>query len=239
MYGLEQDKISKLMNSGVSKSVNSGGFLKGLSSALPGIGTAVSLIPSIYKTISGISQVARGKGINPINPGYQVNSGVIDNARILGNRYTNYEMAGYGDAVNNLNTAASASMDMATQGASSSGDIIDAATKINYGTGQNLNDLAVQSAQGKDQALLQSLDAKAAAGQEYQNKNAYDRQLYQGKLNEKAALIQGGNDNIYGGLDQIGSVAGAALNPKASQIDFSKMTPDQIMSLIAGFNKKG
>ncbi len=196
------------------------------------LGTAASLIPAIYKTVSGIGQARRGKNMNPVNPGFQMNSGIIDNARILGDRYSNYQMPGYNQAQNNIQTNFASSFNQGVQGASSGGDVLDLASKLNYGQNQATNQLAVQNAQVKDQALMQSLNANAQAGQQYQDRNAYDRSIYQGQLNEKAALIQGGNENIYGGLDQIGSVAGAMLNPKKAQMDFSQMTPDQINALI-------
>lgn len=182
--------------------------------ASPLLSAGVSLIPSLFKAISGIGQTRRANKINPVNPGYTVNSGVIDNATTLARRAGNYNMPGYGTAVNNIGSSTATAFNRGVEGASSGGDVLDLATKLAYGQQQNLNNLAVQNAQGADQALLQSLNANAAAGQEYVNKNAYDRDMYQQQLREKAALTQSGNENIYGALDQGATIGASLLNPK-------------------------
>lgn len=179
-----------------------------------GIGAGISLIPSIWKGIQGIGQRRKAEKINPVNPGYEMNRGVIDNARVLQQRSDNYLMPGYGQALDNISGTYSNAYNQGVQGASSGGDVLDLAAKLAYGQGQQNNALAVQNAQGADNAQLQSLQANALAGQEYQNKNAYDRAQYEAKLREKAALLEGGSQNLYGALDTGASVAGAYLNPK-------------------------
>lgn len=181
---------------------------------MPLLGAGLSLIPSLYKAIAGGKQVRDAKRMNPTNPGFQMNTGVIDNARILGDRANNYQMAGYGQATNNLNTNTSNALAAGTQAASSGGDVLDLITKLNYNEGQNQNQLAMQNAQGSDNALMQSLQANAAAGEEYQGKNEYERQEYQRKLAEKAALLQGGNENIFGAVNNIATLGTNLLNPK-------------------------
>lgn len=202
-----------------------GGLLKG---GL--VGGAISLIPAAFKFFNGISQRKQANKINPINPGYQMNNQVIDNARILGNNYTNYQMPGYNQALNNLNTGYGSALAQGTQGASSGGDVLDLASKLAYGQGQNLNSLAAQSAQGKQNALNQYLSANAMAGQEYVNKNAYDRDQYDAQLRRKAALEQGGATNEYGALDQTSNAIGKLLTPIKTTINPSQstLTPQQI-----------
>lgn len=174
------------------------------------VGAGASLIPSVFKGISAISQKRQANRINPINPGYQMNNQVIDNARILGDRYTNYQMPGYSTAQNQIETNASNAYSQGVQGASSSGDILDLVSKINYGTNQASNQLAEQSAMGKEGALKDYLGANAQAGNEYQKLNEYQRQQYDAKMREKAALTQSSNENAYGALTDVAS-AGASL----------------------------
>jgi len=180
------------------------------------IAAGAALIPSIYKGIAGARQVRQGKQMNPINPGYTRNEGIIDNARILGDRANNYQMPGYGQAVNNIDSGFQSALSSGTQAASSGGDVLDLITKLNYNRGQNMNTLATQNAQGADQAQMQALNANAQAGQEYQNQNAYERDEYQRKLREKAALIQGGNQNIYGAVNDVSKLGTDLLIPKIS-----------------------
>lgn len=179
----------------------------------------VSLIPSAFKAISGILQGNQANKIKPVDPGYQMNNQVIDNARILGDRYGNYQMPGYNQALDNINQTGANGFYNASQGATSGGDILDAATRIAYGQNQATNQLAVQNAQGKEGALQDYLGANAAAGQQYQNANAYDRQKYQQQLEQKAALQQSSAQNIYGALDSAGSVATSFLMPQKPLFD--------------------
>jgi len=192
------------------------------------LGTGAGLLSTAFKFAQGIGQKNKANKINPVNPGYAVNSGVINNARTLSDRYGNYVMPEYNAALNNIQQNQSTAFNNGIQGATTGGDVLDLATKLAYGGGQQLNNLAVQQAQGKDQALLQSLNANAQAGQEYQNKNAYDRSQYDAQLREKAALNQGSAENLYGAIDTAGSVLGSYLNPKKSLIDPSQATPQQI-----------
>lgn len=191
-------------------------------------GVATGLIPSIFKLFSGSSQKRQANRINPIDPGYTMNQGVIQNANVLSNRAGNYTMPGFSGAVNNLGASTANAFNQGIQGATSGGDVLDLATKLAYGQQQQLNNLATQNAIGSDQALMQSLNANAQAGQEYVNKNAYDRDLYQQKLREKAALTQAGNENIYGGLDAAATVGTTLLNPRQSYGSGQQATPQQV-----------
>lgn len=173
------------------------------------IGSAVvSAIPSIYKGIKGIGQVNQSNKMNPVNPGYQVNQGVIDNAKTLSDYYGNYQLPGYSTMVNGINSNAQSSFESGVQGASSGGDVLDLASKMAFGKNQALNQLGVQNAQGKQAALGDYLQANAAAGQQYQDKNAYERDQYDRMVKSKAALLQAGNQNEYGALDQLAGTAG-------------------------------
>lgn len=195
-------------------------------SELLGIGTG--LLSTGIKLASGIGQQRKAKKINPIDPGYTMNQGVLNNARTLSERYGNYVLPEYNTALNNIQQNQENAFSRGIQGATSGGDVLDLATKLAYGGGQQLNELALANAQGKDQALMQSLNANAQAGQEYQNKNAYDRQQYQAQLREKAALTQARAENIYGAVDTAGSVLGSYLNPKKSLIDPTQPSPEQV-----------
>jgi hypothetical protein len=191
-------------------------------------GAAVGLVPSLFQLFSGNAQIRAANKINPTDPGYKINEGIINNARILENRAGNYTMPGYSGAVDQIGGATANAFTKGIQGASSGGDVLDLATKLAYGQQQQINQLAQQNAQGADQALMQSLNANAQAGQEYQNKNAYERELYQQKLREKAALLQGGNQNMYGAIDSIANVGTTLLNPRQSVNTGQQLTPEQL-----------
>lgn len=167
------------------------------------LGAVASFIPEIFKFFKGRQQIRQANAINPIQPNFQMNTAMIDNARILGERSNNYTMPGYNLALDNINQNASSQFNNGVQGASSGGDVLDLANKINYGTNNSLNQLEGQNAQGADNALQQYLQANSMAGNELVRKNQYDLDQYQRKLNEKAALLQAGNQNSFSAGDNV------------------------------------
>lgn len=177
-------------------------------------GGLIGIAPSVFKFFSGSSQKRQADAINPINPGYEMNRQVIDNARILRDRYGNYTMPGYGQAQNQINNNFQNAFSQGVQGASSGGDVSDLAAKLAYGKNIAEQNLETQNAQGKEAALGQYLDANAAAGRESQAQNAYERDQYNRQLLQKAALTQAGNTNEYNALDTGASVLSGYLNPK-------------------------
>lgn len=166
------------------------------------LGGALSIGPAIFKGIKGISQINQSNAMHPNNPGYQMNQGVIDNAKTLSDQYGNYLLPGYSQAKSNIDNTFQNAFSSGVQGATSGGDVLDLATRMAYGKNNAYNNLDIQNAQGKQSALASYLQGNAAAGQEYVNKNAYDRDIYQGQLREKAALKQAGEANLFGGIDQ-------------------------------------
>lgn len=160
-------------------------------------------IPSIASAalnyIQGRRQTNRARDINPVDPG--PNQALEDNARMTGDIYGNYVMPGYAQAEQNIDNAASAAYNTALQGATSSGDILDAASRIAYGTQQSLGNLAAQNATGREQALSRYLSANAAAGTDQTN---WARQEYLRDVDRQAQLENAGmlnqNNAIQGGL---------------------------------------
>jgi hypothetical protein len=182
------------------------------------IAMAAALAPSIFGAIQGAGQKRQAKRLrqNAVNPGFEQNSGVLQNAETLKNRFGNYQMPGYNQALNNIDASSATAFNSGVQGASSGGDVLDLATKIAYGTGQQKRELDVKNAQGKEGAMFDYLGANVAAGQERQNENAYDRDQYGRQLDEAAALYSAGDTNIGNALSGASSVATSALmNPAA------------------------
>lgn len=140
-----------------------------------------------------------------------MNQGVIDNAKTLSDYYGNYQLPGYSKMLDNINNNYSSAFAGGVQGATSGGDVLDLASKMAFGKNQSLNQLGVQSAQGKQGALGDYLTANAAAGQQYQDQNAYERDQYDKQVRAKAALTQAGAQNTYGAVDQLAGTPGKML----------------------------
>lgn len=176
--------------------------------AAPLIAAGIAAIPSIFSGIRSIGQRRQAKRIraNAVDPGYEMNSGIMQNADTLRNRYLNYSIPGLSQQFNRLGTNAASAMDAGLQGATSGADVLDLATKIAYGTGQQQNQLMLQNAQGRDAAMGAYLDANALAGQERQNVNAYARDRFQQQLNEAASLYGASDQNLYNTLTGMSSL---------------------------------
>lgn len=170
-------------------------------------GTVISAAPAVYKAIKGIGQTNAANRMHPVNPGYQMNQGVIDNAKTLSDQYGNYQLPGYSQDVNNINSTGQNEFANGVQGATSGADVLDLAVKTAYAKNQAFNRLGQENAQGKQSMLGAYLDANAAAGQQYVEKNAYDRDQYNAALKQKAALTQAGAENTYGAVDQLAGLA--------------------------------
>lgn len=170
----------------------------------------VSLVGSGIKYAQGRKQQRMAEQMNPVDPGYQRNQGVIDNARILRDRYGNFTLPGYEQAVANINLGSQMAFSQGAQGATSSSDIMDLAARIAYGQSQAQNQLAMQNAQGQDAALMDYLQANAMAGQEDVNANAWDREQYLRREQRQADLYNAGMINsgqaISEGLNTLGTV---------------------------------
>lgn len=199
------------------------------------VAAGISLLPSVFKGISGIIQSNRAKKINPVNPNYQMNNEVIDNARRLSDRASNYNLPGYTKALSDIGSTYSSAFNQGVQGASSSGDVLDLATKIAYGQANATSDLNARNAMGRENAYMQSLQANAQAGQEYQNKNAYERDLYQQQLREKAALQQAGNENIYGAINDASSAGLSLINDINDKNNPNNGKPNNANARITNF----
>lgn len=166
-----------------------------------------------YKAISGANQIADSKRLakrnifTPEEMPYEVGLSTDLAAR----NYSN-GMPGEGQARNDINRNAASSFYRGAQGATSGGDILDLATRIGMGTSTATNQLAAQGAQYKANALGEYQNALGNQAQ-WRDKlyNNNTLQPYMRTANLASSMYGAGQQNLYGGLDDIGSTAvGAA-----------------------------
>lgn len=191
-----------------------GGILSGAAMGGP-VGALIGAAPAIAKFFTGRAQKRKAAKINPIDPGFQANSGILDNQRLVTDRFNNYTLPGKSQILNNLDRNMAGAMSTITQGASSSGDILDAVTKLSSNQDDAVANLGIQEAMNKDAMFGQVLDANVAAGSELVRKNQYDQQKYQEKLQEKAALNNAAAQNKFSAFDSLSKAAGTMLNYKS------------------------
>lgn len=173
--------------------------------AIPG------LISAGYKTIAGIGQTKRGKEMAAANIFQKYNRPAeVDTAlRLAEEKYRNGAMPGAELMQNRIGTSAAGAFDASMQGASSGGDVLDAASKINYNTNTAMNDLALNEAQYRDRALAGYTDqlnnSARYADKEFQYNIA---DPYARTAAAASALIGAGNMNTFTGIDEgMGSIA--------------------------------
>lgn len=200
------------------------------------VGTSVGT--AAFKFFQGRSQSRKADRIRreAYNPGFERNQGLIDTENTLRDYYTNYQMPGYGQAVQDVNMAANTAFNQGVQGASSSADVLDLATRVQYGRQQGLNQVALSSAQGREQALMNYLQAQNAVGQDSVRVNMLENQRYDQQMAEAAALQQAGVTNQYGAINELG----AGLTQVANSYFSPQWTSDYQGRMIEGdsrFNK--
>lgn len=150
--------------------------------------------------------------MNIQNPGFVMNNALIDNARILGDRYSNYNLPGLGNMRDNVRSGYATAFSRGVEGATSGGDVLDLATRLGGAEAGSMQEIDGMNAQGKDQALMQYLNANSAAGNEPVRKNIYELEEYQRKIHERAALDQSGAMNQYGALTEGAGALATGIN---------------------------
>jgi len=178
-------------------------------------GAALGVIPTVAGFFAGRAQRKAANRIKPVDPGFVANQGIMDNQRIVNNMYNNYTLPGMAGIQDNLNAGYATALNTSVQGATSSSDVLDAATKLSYNQGQNINALGIQAAQSKEAMLPMVLQSNMEAGNEAVRKNAFDESRYQAQLAEKAALLGAGTQNMFGAADNLATLGGSLLNYKA------------------------
>jgi len=179
-----------------------------------------------YKAIDGANQKSKAEQLAKQNPfqreqlPYEVSLGTD----LAQRNYTN-GMPGYGNAINNINRNAATSFYRGSQGATSGGDLLDLATRIGNGTNVANNQLNQQEAEYHQQALggyESALGNQANWQRQLYNNN--DLQPYIRTANLAASMYGAGQQNIYSGLDDIGSTAIGAAKAYRSKVRIVNVT---------------
>lgn len=183
-----------------------------------GAGTAASAGIQYAKSQK---QKRAAQAIRPVDPG--PNQALIDNARILRDRYGNYQMPGFDAARQDIGQSGAEGMAAVERGAQSSQDVLGAATRIAYGQGRSMSDLHKQNAIGRDNALMAYLGANAQAGTDQTN---WGRQQFMNDQQRKAQLANAAEMNEMGAIQQgISGLTNVAAMGFANAAAKDPMTP--------------
>lgn len=162
-----------------------------------------------YKAIDGANQKADAKKLakNNVFQPEQMPGQVIQATNLAAQNYFN-GMPGTQAARQQIGQSGANAFYNGSQGASSGGDLLDLAARIGQGQNVATNDLATRGAQYKAQALGGYQSALNNEGQ-WQDK-LYQNNVLQPYLrtaNTAASMYGAGQQNMYSGIDDIGSTA--------------------------------
>lgn len=174
-----------------------------MSGTIAAIAGGTALIGDAFKYFKGKSQIDQANQIaknNPFTPEsmpYQVKLAT----QLAAQNYRN-GMPGMSQAQNAINRNAGNAYATANKGASSGGDLLDAANKIQVNSNDASQQLALQAASYKSNALGGYEAALGNEGQ-WQDKLYQNNQLqpYLRAANTSAALTGAGNVNEFGAID--------------------------------------
>lgn len=167
-----------------------------------------SAIPAIFKLFSGNNQVKQANELaksNVFTP-YQIPTQVGQATEMLGNNYRNGMPTTA--AENRIAGSSQTAFNNGVMGASSGGDVLDLATKVNFNQDQALNGLNEQAIKFRDNALgayVNQLGNEAAYEDKAYQTNVLDP--YNRKANAASSMYGAGKTNMFSGLDSLSTSA--------------------------------
>lgn len=172
---------------------------------------AVGLIGAGAQIYQGINQRNKAKRIRDtaVDPGISRNYALDRVTNTLFQNYSNWNLPGYNNYVNQVGTNMASANNLAVVGATSSADILNSVTASQEVADRSLADLALQSASGRERALMQYLQASSNQWQDQVRVNQMELERYNAKLREAGALEGAGIQNTWGGFQDALMTTGA------------------------------
>lgn len=173
---------------------------------------AIGVVSAGAQIYSGIRQKNQAKNIREqaVDPGIQRNYSLDRVTNTLFQNYSNWNLPGYDKYQQQVQSNMASANNQAALAATSSADILNSVTANQAQANQDLQNLALQSASGRERALMQYLESVNQQGQDQLRVNQQELQRYDRTLNESAALEGAGTQNVWGGFQE-GLMATGAL----------------------------
>lgn len=170
------------------------------------VGAGISALGSLGKIFAGAKQNKLANQINPVFQQYQENPLAKENLAVNKNMFYGSDPASL-KAQSNVMQAQSNQLASAQRGATDASQLLALGAGLQGGTNEAFSKLAAQEAEGKA-GLLTSL-GQAYRGAISEGDKAYESMLqkYQMDSQAKAALRNAGQQNIFGGIGDIGAGA--------------------------------
>lgn len=150
-----------------------------------------------YQVYNGIQQKNKAKRIrdNAVDPGIKRNYALDRTTEALFQNYSNWNLPGYEKYIQHLQSNQATANNAAMLGSGSSADVLNAVTANQAVADQSLGGIAIESASGRERALMEYLNSVKAQGQDQLRMDAQREARYQGQLNEAAAYEAAGIQN--------------------------------------------
>lgn len=150
----------------------------------------------------GAQQKKRAKAIQEgaVDPGIQRNYALDRVTNTLYQNYSNWNLPGYNNYVQQIQSNMATANRNASLGATSSADLLNSVTNTQVAGDNALGNLALQNASGREQALMNYLNAVQNQGNDQVRVNTLALDRYNATLAEAAALEGAGNQNINQGF---------------------------------------
>lgn len=137
-----------------------------------------------------------------VDPGVQRNYGLERVSNILGQNYNNFNLPGFSAMLDNIRSGQASTVAQGVNAATSSNDILDLVTRSQSVADNATNDLYLQNAAGKQQALQSYLNSINAVGQDQVRVNQELNNRFSGRQQESAALEGAGIQNQYNAINE-------------------------------------
>jgi hypothetical protein len=198
-------------------------------------GAITSGLGALGKVFSGIKQNKLANQINPVYQQYQENPLAKENLAVNKNMFYG-RMPGAQKAESNIMQAQSNQLANAQRGATDASQLLALGAGLQGGTNEAFSNLA--AAEGQSKAGLLTNLGQAYRGAISEGDKAYESmfQKYQMDSQAKAALRNAGQQNIFGGIGDIGAGAMQFGMLKANPSLFTQTNQSTQGYPISGYN---
>lgn len=168
------------------------------------ISLGVGGVSAVSRLLGGRSQRRRARSIRRslVDPGIQLDTGLIDSGNILGDNLSNYTLPGFSSFLDSIRSSSAGATAAATRGATSSADLLGAITNIQANEGSNISNLYTTQAGERTRALDRYLGNIEAQGRDRVRVNNAELERYNEGMREAAALEGAGNRNVMSSFDE-------------------------------------
>jgi hypothetical protein len=167
------------------------------------------------KYFQGRKQVKQGEKMDRENvfQNYYRPQESLESLQLSKNAYNNQGVPGQQIIENNINSSAATGLDNISRNTSSSGDLLDSAIKLEANKTQQIANLGVAGAQQQERDVA-SLQGQLGVQSGYADKefNYNVAQPFERKAAAASALIEAGNVNKFGGINDALGAATSALD---------------------------